>query len=538
MARRNFKEPKVYINDWLAFHPYKSPIQSDFFYLKLCNQVGDILKQYDPLYTDCAEGIDYRQLSCSLVAYFEDIVSDIGIWKAFTTRHHELCGKYLPFYDLTDYFENEINPQDISFLVWYYYSMIFAEDGPVFPTPQVRLDIGQKVYELFDKHWDQAPVNQKLKEFISISHDEDDFYKVRFIYDWLGLNSYLFFYHGYERDDNINEAIEMLERHNITDPVLSRSVLSGAHDDIVNSTITRLLAMRPPHWLAYVLGGDHPLYRPLLEMDGKKSAKFLYLGENDTALKFKHLASGKFFDVTKKSLTAKSLGANKSVAFFGLIKWMDEWWFSGAMQIGKLNDNVLLEETADPVKGSLFSSVELKKKLTEEQYGYFLEFNNGSPLKFLPDAEAMNKFVADWFVFYNEKAEEQNIKDGKTDTLKRDKAPNYSTPKSPDDDEPRILFFNRETGVEIIMGYSHLIPDKNNPSFDKDYDPLDMVDIFTSEVIGHQLTKYLIETYNIYSMMDEDDEDTNTMFRNECDFLMRFYKPQSYHQEPTITLLE
>jgi len=44
MARR---EESIYMKRWLSFHHYSSPQQSDFYYLKLCNEIYKMLEDDD-----------------------------------------------------------------------------------------------------------------------------------------------------------------------------------------------------------------------------------------------------------------------------------------------------------------------------------------------------------------------------------------------------------------------------------------------------------------------------------------------------------
>ena len=53
-------------------------------------------------------------LSCFLASYFEDLILE-PIYGTLLRMHHRLYGKQLPFYDLDEYYEEEINAQDISF---------------------------------------------------------------------------------------------------------------------------------------------------------------------------------------------------------------------------------------------------------------------------------------------------------------------------------------------------------------------------------------------------------------------------------------
>ena len=68
---------RVYMDRWLSFHPYKNPSQSDFYYLKLCNEISNILEQ--PEYEDLDELLpqeDRKNFACFIVCYFEDVISE------------------------------------------------------------------------------------------------------------------------------------------------------------------------------------------------------------------------------------------------------------------------------------------------------------------------------------------------------------------------------------------------------------------------------------------------------------------------------
>lgn len=85
------KKNVIYLNDWLAIHPYTAVYPSDGFFVELANQ----------LYAAC--GLEelpeqYRKKICLYAAaYLEDIVSELGLWQSFLTAHTRLYGRCLPF---------------------------------------------------------------------------------------------------------------------------------------------------------------------------------------------------------------------------------------------------------------------------------------------------------------------------------------------------------------------------------------------------------------------------------------------------------
>ncbi len=119
----------IYIHDWLELKPYSNQVATDTYYLRLSNEVKNAIvnnKNKFILQVYLNEN-ELNILSCFLTSYFEDIISETNIWNSFIKAHKRLYKKQLPFYILDEYYENEINPQDIIFLIWYFINTIQQE---------------------------------------------------------------------------------------------------------------------------------------------------------------------------------------------------------------------------------------------------------------------------------------------------------------------------------------------------------------------------------------------------------------------------
>ena len=92
---------------WLLFQPYSALLQSDFYYLKLCN---------------------------------------------------EIYGSYLPFFDSDpeEYYPDEINPEDLRFLLWYYLSMVH-DDTTISPTIYEWSELSEEIFEILEREYESAP---------------------------------------------------------------------------------------------------------------------------------------------------------------------------------------------------------------------------------------------------------------------------------------------------------------------------------------------------------------------------------------------
>src|ERR1035437_2062439 len=115
-------EKKIYIKKWLELKPYKTQTETDGYYLKLSNTVKHaiITNKQSLALQIYLNNEDLNNLACFLTSHLEDLISGTNIWNTFVKIHQRLYNKQLPFYLLDDYNEEEINLQDVSFLIWYF----------------------------------------------------------------------------------------------------------------------------------------------------------------------------------------------------------------------------------------------------------------------------------------------------------------------------------------------------------------------------------------------------------------------------------
>ena len=168
----------IFTQDWMAKHPYEKPDEVDQYYTELANEIYHALDE--ACFTHNFKNVeDAKQLALSIAAYFEDILSDTGIWKTFTTECVKRYGCHIPFYEheakyinssLTGndvpYDADEINFADIKFLLWHHYqqSSYVQEAVPcIFGTLELA---AKMVYDILDKEYETAPENERLHEFL------------------------------------------------------------------------------------------------------------------------------------------------------------------------------------------------------------------------------------------------------------------------------------------------------------------------------------------------------------------------------------
>lgn len=110
------KTTPIYMKRWLEANGRKRALPGDTWYLNFANEVLPLVAA-SPLFQDHAAG-KAAQTALDTALYFQDAIAQAGGWKAFTARYRMLYGQPLPFYACNDYIDDEINRDDVCFLLW------------------------------------------------------------------------------------------------------------------------------------------------------------------------------------------------------------------------------------------------------------------------------------------------------------------------------------------------------------------------------------------------------------------------------------
>ncbi|WP_294473002.1 DUF3843 family protein [uncultured Bacteroides sp.] len=156
------KQQKIYMQTWLDAHHHAKVTDTDKWYLDLANELLPLVAE-SYLY-NYATAEDQQQVALTFALYLEDCVADGGNWRQFIHWHHESYGRYLPFYSLTqDYLPDEINREDIAFLLWAINSPV-GDDfyGVENPLNKDLLEFADVVYGRLDAVFEEAPISDFL----------------------------------------------------------------------------------------------------------------------------------------------------------------------------------------------------------------------------------------------------------------------------------------------------------------------------------------------------------------------------------------
>ena len=452
---------KIYPKKWLELHPYKQTNSVDQYYVGIANEIHKRL--YSSTIADAFEEEEnIRYTSLCLAAWFEDVISQTGIWQAFTAECRKRYGAYLPFYPIKgDYFPDEINLEDIRFLLWHHIQYLCRGISAINPENPGIEQTAQEIYGLLAEEYETAPENERMQEFLYHSAmGEEDFFHYREILDW-------FHYQCYFNIENVaqcrDEAERLLDDEKIT-PEMAETLIYATRTSLTFKGRRNLLSLTSPEWLA-LIGKAHPEHQLWGKVKVRKNSCYLLEKEDDRYLYVKDLCSedeGEF-KITKKSLNLsaiRSREAGKSTLICELIYFGNAWWQCGMLLENKYNQK-MAEYVDDLTK---------QKEKTNEKATFhdFIKASGGKSFVFCQSQEEISDFLLNKMDY--------NLKEGLD-------IPRINT------ENGAMLMANPHTGLHIQFKLCECIKSPDNPNYNKkEAEKNAIMFIVNPDIIPYQLS--------------------------------------------------
>lgn len=347
---------KIYPKDWLSCHPYKQSDGVDLYYTELANRLYECLER-SSLDSELEES-DKKRLAICLAAWFEDVISQTGIWLAFTAKCKDMYGAYLPFYPINeeDYFPDEVNVEDVRFLLWHNIQSWLSEGRIVNPENQAIEKTALMIYDILSDEYETAPENERLQDFLWYPCTNDSSVIQYFmVLEWFHYDCYFNVNNIAQYEDESDSILE--EYSDLTEEALSL-VLYGAYKTLMLCGRRNLLSLTSPEWLGLV-EKQHPGRKKWSEVRTRKESCYLLEKEDEEYLYVKDLGTDERLKIDKDSLMQRNPRERKpgeSALICQLVNYGSDAWFQfGMMLVNPIDDTGV----ADYVKG-------LKSSLTKK----------------------------------------------------------------------------------------------------------------------------------------------------------------------------
>lgn len=180
----------ITLQQWLSRQPYTQTTDSDRYYTQLANRVYDLVN-ISPLKERLTEEAT-KSLCCDVVGYFADILSGTGLWATFLSHHRSLYGRILPFFPAENYYDGEVNREDLRVLLWYLLCTHDSLHEVLSPLDNRLVATADTIYDLLESEYETAPDSPLLQEFCLPELNDTDDPEARYRFaEWLFWDSFL-----------------------------------------------------------------------------------------------------------------------------------------------------------------------------------------------------------------------------------------------------------------------------------------------------------------------------------------------------------
>lgn len=378
---------KIYPVEWMELHGYTQVDSVDRYYTDIANRIYRVfLAHPDEWVMEYDE--DIRYVSLCLAAWFEDVISQTGIWTTFTAECKKRYGKWLPFYPLDDdYYPDEINVEDVRFLLWHHAQTYCREEGRILnpENPAIEM-LAHKIYDILDEVYETAPENEKLWEFMHPSEQGiAGFDEYRNVLEWFHYKAYF----NIENEEQYWDEVDDMEDESATGNPETQSLFQyGIKNSLLLNGRRDLLSLPSNEWLAlWAERNEGP--EEWLNAKEKVESWFLLTGEDGDYFYLTDLCSKdeKTYKAVRESFRMSDIRhreIGKSVFFATLLHYGDYWYQMGVLVMYQQDDKIM-----EMVHDMQQQRAHINEKAVFED---FMKATGGKPFHFCKSRQDMVDF--------------------------------------------------------------------------------------------------------------------------------------------------
>lgn len=435
---------KVYLKEWVKYHPYKKTDEVDRYYCELVNRINKRLWTFNVLEGEdiVDEGI-YEETAMFIAAWFEDIISQTGIWQVFTSQCLKRYGSRLPFYEIGDYYyADEINLEDLRFIIWHCFQRKNIGIKVYNPENQGIELLALDIYSILDNEYETAPENERLIDFFDFSSlNEGNFQEYRNKLEWFYFNCYINQGVLESYIESMSDEMDRLDNDENMDPATADIMLYSHRINKVLNGRTPLLAITAAEYLKLILEADGgSADAPYMNIDSRKENFYLVTDEADDYYVFKELTDDENeYKVVKNSLQLgyRELVPGDTIVTSSLFRYGSYWCHNGAMMNYGIGENPgIIEQIKEN-----FSRYNQK-----EAYNRFISSTGGKHFVFVKGTKGFDDFMSEKVGYRN--------------------APGVNTPDLGDD--VVMITATEENGLCILHNFCDCISSPDNMYYNKE----------------------------------------------------------------------
>ncbi|MCF0181914.1 MAG: DUF3843 family protein [Muribaculaceae bacterium] len=480
----------IFPADFYYFYP--SGITPCKMYVDVANRIYHAIKNSDLLKHNDNETI--MEIAMCVAMYYEDKMSEIGLWNAFVTIYRQLYSHSMPFFECDDEYDiNDVNVNEVALLIWIVLTR--NSDGDLTCPSSKFVQLAHNIMDLL--HDDEVEENKDLYSFIYNKDNASDFFKLKHTLFWM-RRSYLL--RSPFQDISFAEALGEFEA-----PFDFSQALYALESDFLRTKEIGPLALLAHQWLAqmFSLNDMHE------EADKLNKLQFLH---RDL---FRVLSNTKKLALIKDSHGERHTVINYDSNLFenhdyissAFVKCADNYWEIDGFVVDstKMSYEQLREINKE------------KKKFCLQLYTTALINNKRKQLDFFENKGQLFDLFDDMYSGTDLNPIMQQLPDTSL-----------------------VVQFSKENGIIVATGCLHAVKSNDNPYYqgcDDKSVAIETVNTITGKNYIHPvLLQYMLQNNMLPHgdiNTDELSAEGNKIFNQHIDFIARHFLRDNYHPHNT-----
>ena len=387
----NFKSKFITTTEYQALHPKGVVAGSDPYFATLANKIFRTLLA-EKLIKNDFDDLFLRKIALKSASYLEDAVSKWGLFDGFRKLNTEICGKQIPFYTITDdYYTDEINIEDVQFLVWSTLQekiIINGENFVVNPDNPMIMFLGSFIYEMLDEEYETAPENEKIRELLH-EHDIEDFITFRRLLEWLCYNSYLSTFRSIQTIESLKETIRKKFRHNIN---FVKHISYLVESNGVLCYACTPLSVKAVDWFRTITTNSRMLERTK-DLSFRTFQQYKIKGSDDSFIYLESFGEDKM-EISLARQSIDQLDINQKREFSkgndilqtSLVFYDNIWQINGISVFGKMTEEIQAEEDQKVEEKKFYNETSIRN------YKDILKHNGNKEIAFFKKSADLENF--------------------------------------------------------------------------------------------------------------------------------------------------
>jgi len=511
---KNLTGEKITQQWYLQKRPYDTFDEYDKYMMQIVQKVFNLLKEQPfPIQEFKLNNEQNKELAYIIGGYFEDYMSEIGVWQSLRDFNRKLYQSPIPvLLAPEDNYDSEyINAVDIQFLIWNFFARNYFGYA-ITPQFEYFFLLSESIFNILEEEIEKQMATDFFEDYLQVN-EHTTFPQLYDKLNWFAMAS---FTTGFEYRYKLGQQFLEQQKHN-RDPNYLEMVHQFIKNDLLLRFPSQYSALSIPQWFSFFVKANENVKEQIAEIK-QHIGYYKLIKISQENFTFIHLYSNREYQVPKAGFVNMKVDELQEGSLYqgSFVYWQNQWHLVGTLIDVKEKDeseNILkYKKEGDDLL--IWYEPAYREKIygRNQQLKEAFEQVFDDRLIFFDNGEELQKGIEKFLSAYNIK---HNVSDNKKEDLPVEMKKKHDL----------ALFFRENEGYEIAEKVKEFIDTCQQDEISEEEKMFLVKYVLFSNVSSH----FIMELNNRYELKNLPTA-LNALFdvKRELSFFLRFYKSYDF----------